>query len=196
LQGIHIRRRLAAVLVAVAVSCPAAVHTRTTDTSAFGCGATAPVPANITVEAGYLTSVTRDIAARSPSFRRRLVEIGMATNLRARLHLTWRPVSSAAIAQTVFSRAREWLFADIQIPRSLVFARLDVRMIAHEIEHVVEQLEGHDLSALARRPDTGVRYLRSVRAQIFETERAIAFGQRVEREFQDAGSVIAPCSAN
>jgi hypothetical protein len=52
-----------------------------------------------------------------------------------------------------------------------------VELVAHEIEHVCEQIEGVDLTALATRHDSGVYDV----GGHFETRRAIAVGRRVAR---------------
>jgi hypothetical protein len=59
-----------------------------------------------------------------------------------------------------------------------------VELVAHEIEHVCEQIEGVDLRALAGRRDSGVYDV----GGHYETERAIAVGRRVSREAQGLAS--------
>ena len=54
-------------------------------------------------------------------------------------------------------------------------------MIAHEFEHIVEQLDGLDLPRLARlAPGT----VWATGDQTFETQRAIAMGRLVAREVE------------
>jgi hypothetical protein len=53
-------------------------------------------------------------------------------------------------------------------------------LIAHEFEHILEQLDGVDLPSMATRTATGVRLVRG--SGHFETERAIAAGKRVAEE--------------
>ena len=55
-----------------------------------------------------------------------------------------------------------------------------VLLIAHEFEHILEQLDGVDLPSMAARPATGVRLVSG--SGHFETERAIAAGRRVADE--------------
>jgi hypothetical protein len=63
-----------------------------------------------------------------------------------------------------------------------VFVPTDlVEIIAHELEHVCEQVEGVDLRALAGRRGEGVYDLNGH----FETARAIRAGQDATREYQD-----------
>ena len=53
-------------------------------------------------------------------------------------------------------------------------------LIAHEFEHIIEQLDGVDLAIMSRLRSTGVKRVGEVDA--FETRRAIVTGLRVARE--------------
>jgi hypothetical protein len=57
-----------------------------------------------------------------------------------------------------------------------------VEIIAHELEHVCEQMEGVDLRELSRRKGVGVYDLNGH----FETARAIRAGQNATREYQNS----------
>lgn len=59
----------------------------------------------------------------------------------------------------------------------------DVESLAHELEHIIEQLDGVDLAAQARRPYTGVT---AIGAAAFETERAQRTGRCVADEVREA----------
>jgi hypothetical protein len=63
----------------------------------------------------------------------------------------------------------------------------EVELIAHEIEHIIEQLDGVDLRARAKLSGTGV-YLCSTGRDSFETLRAIRAGLKVAQEFRQNGS--------
>ena len=52
-------------------------------------------------------------------------------------------------------------------------------MLAHEFEHILEQIEGLDLPTLSRVKGSGVR---EVEYAVFETERAQAAGEAVAAE--------------
>ena len=54
-----------------------------------------------------------------------------------------------------------------------------VELIAHELEHVIEQLDGVDLRARATLPETGVRSLKDAG---FETVRAVRAGRAASEE--------------
>ena len=56
---------------------------------------------------------------------------------------------------------------------------IEPRYLAHEIEHVLEQLDGVDLRSAATR---GVRGVATVRQELFETARAISVGAQVALE--------------
>jgi hypothetical protein len=69
----------------------------------------------------------------------------------------------------------------------IYLSRLDdpVELIAHELEHVIEQLDHVDLPSRAALPGTGVR--RTVSPDgAFETTRASQTGLRVAQEVRDA----------
>ena len=61
----------------------------------------------------------------------------------------------------------------------------DVELIAHEMEHVIEQLDEIDLPSLADLPDTGVHHTLSA-GVTFETSRAAQTGLRVAREVRES----------
>jgi hypothetical protein len=56
-----------------------------------------------------------------------------------------------------------------------------VELIAHELEHVIEQLDQIDLASLAALRDTGVRHAQG-EGVVFETARATQVGLKVTRE--------------
>jgi hypothetical protein len=55
-----------------------------------------------------------------------------------------------------------------------------VLLLAHEFEHILEQLDGVDLVSMASRTATGVRQVPG--SEHYETDRAIAIGRRVADE--------------
>jgi hypothetical protein len=62
-----------------------------------------------------------------------------------------------------------------------------VEMIAHEFEHIIEQLDEVDLGRKARRARSGVHAIDGA-GLVFETKRALHIGLRVVEEFrQSAG---------
>jgi hypothetical protein len=59
-----------------------------------------------------------------------------------------------------------------------------IELIAHEFEHILEQLDDVDLRVMAARHDSGVHLVSGVGG--FETDRAIAAGRRVAAEVKHA----------
>ena len=57
---------------------------------------------------------------------------------------------------------------------------VEVELIAHELEHIVEQLDDVDLAAMSDRSNTAVRFDRFTGR--YETDRAIAAGRRVRAD--------------
>ena len=78
-------------------------------------------------------------------------------------------------------RKHEW---GAMLVETTVFVPTDlVEIIAHELEHVCEQMEGVDLRSLSRRRGEGVYDLNGH----FETARAIRAGQEASREYHQDG---------
>jgi hypothetical protein len=59
-----------------------------------------------------------------------------------------------------------------------------VELIAHEFEHIIEQLDGVDLASRAAVPRSGVHEQPGTPG-MFETVRATRIGQRVAAEVRD-----------
>ena len=133
-----------------------------------------------------LEPVVREMCRRSPTFRRQLIRLANAPRLVVNVAI--RPVrtSSHAAARTRFAREHHRLSrADVEI-RPADNASL-VELIAHELEHVLEQLDDVNLTQLAQGP--GVRSI-GYEQRSFETARARQIGLDVAAEF-NAGSVAA-----
>jgi hypothetical protein len=69
------------------------------------------------------------------------------------------------------------LWADIAI----VQLNNDGELIAHELEHIIEQLDDVDLAAKVSQPNSGVRATGD-NGNLFETTRAMRVGLQVARE--------------
>jgi hypothetical protein len=138
------------------------------------------LPANIVVPAVSHQWI-EDLIATSPTLQRQCGLIAEAEHVVVRV-ASLRRVGAWCRARTSFTRDRVGrLRAAIDIPVSVDFAEL----LAHELEHVVEQIEGVNLRRLARVRDSGVR---EVGPNVFETTRATEAG------LMAAGEVIA-CGA-
>ena len=134
-------------------------------------------PANLVVAEMYrplLESMLRD----SPTFRRQCIRIAGETALT--IHLTigspWRRSGLRAITRMI-RKPNGALSAFVQI------RPLDntVELIAHEFEHIIEQLDGVDLAAHAALRHTGVTAVGPA-TDMFETMRARLAGLKVASE--------------
>jgi hypothetical protein len=121
-----------------------------------------------------LQPIVRSLLERSPKFREQCRAIAAAPRLRATVSVSYRNGIGATRARTSF-RQNQWgaLAAEIEIHGALELTEL----IAHEFEHLIEQLDGVDLKALAREGEA-----RRLANGAFETDRAIAAGQQVAGE--------------
>jgi hypothetical protein len=135
------------------------------------------LPPNVDVPAMYRADVD-GLIARSPTLRRQCAAIAVAA---VTVHLVVRAAASFADdcrARGTFRRLRSGrLEARIDLPFSRDFPEL----LAHELEHVVEQIEGVRLSDLA---DRGVEGVRRAHDGAFETRRARDAGRRAALEIE------------
>jgi hypothetical protein len=184
---VSVRRIAFAVLFAVATSpCRAAAESTRIDVDSLRCAAAAGLPANLVIGDEFLWSLTSEMVRRSPTFQRQMAVIGNFTQVRAKIRLVARAPSAAFVAHsTIQQTAAGFVLADVQIPRRLLFANGYVELIAHELEHVIEQAEGIDLPDLAAKPDSGVYTLAWGSGRPFETVRAQAIGRVVAREYAE-----------
>jgi hypothetical protein len=136
-------------------------------------------PPNLVVPDMYrplLESMLRE----SPTFRRQCMRIAGEPTLTVRLTIgaPWR--RSGFRATTRMTRNPNGrLSANVDI------APLDntVELIAHEFEHIIEQLDEVDLAAHAALPHTGVRAIGPI-TDTFETIRAKRIGLKVVSEMR------------
>lgn len=134
------------------------------------------LPPNLIVTPTY-RPVVESMLRHSPTFRRQCVRLAGEPRLTVHLKIDWPSSRANVRAQTRITRQRGGhLMAEIDIfPLDD-----DVELIAHEIEHVIEQLDDVDLPARAGMPDSGVRALSS--DAVFETTRAVRVGRKVTGE--------------
>ena len=140
--------------------------------------ASAALPPNVTIPAAY-DDLVANMLRMSATFRAQCMRLAGAPLL----HVTVRRSLAAApqAAFTLLSRRGDGrIEAEVEIG---LYGDV-VLLIAHEFEHIIEQLDGVDLVALADRPGTAVRT--DPKNGPFETERAITIGQRVAREVSRA----------
>ncbi len=127
-----------------------------------------------------LQPAVRALLAKSATFRRQWDIINASPLIRVTVLSTiGLQVESRARARACVSRyAHGSMRATIEIPAAADITEL----LPHELEHVIEQLEGVDLPARAGRRDQGVV---EVTPGVYETARARAAGLRVVREVYD-----------
>jgi hypothetical protein len=116
----------------------------------------------------------------SPTFRRQCLRIAADLTVTVRLHSTAALWMHAARAMTNFERANGRIEADVY------FTGIEdmPELIAHEFEHIIEQIDQIDLALLATLPGTGV-YRADSEGLMFETTRATRAGLAVERELRE-----------
>jgi hypothetical protein len=136
------------------------------------------LPANLVVARLYqplLEAMLRD----SPTFRRQCVRIAAEAGLTVHLTMNAPPRRFDQRAITRITRHATGLTAIVEIG-----AFDDTQeLIAHEFEHIIEQLDGVDLAARARLSHTGVSAL-GHRTAVFETTRAQRMGRQVVSELR------------
>ena len=115
---------------------------------------------------------------RSPTFRLQLERLGSTDGLRVTVQLDPAIDQRSFRARSVIDRLRNGeMVATVAIgPRGS-----PVEWIAHEFEHILEQLDGVHLPSLAGRIN-GI--WRSGTGEMFETERAIRVGRLVVAEMR------------
>jgi hypothetical protein len=159
------------VLLGVAIAVPGRARAE----EPAGAVACVTMPANVDMPPDLDAALTT-LLAQSSTLRRECAAIAAASD---RAHIVIQPIppdTSGARARTSFVReARGRLNAYIDVPFDADFPEL----IAHEFEHVVEQIEGLNLRRLTERRGSGVR---EAPDGSFETARACAAGRAAARE--------------
>ena len=143
------------------------------ESDAENVAAAAAIPRNVSVADTYEATL-RTMLERSGTFRQQCRRIGRARGLVVRLRRGFphERARNEAAYTTVIRRAGGDLEATV-----LLGDGDPVELIAHEFEHILEQLDDVDLAAMGSRPGTGVS-LNTAMGR-FETVRAIAAGRRV-----------------
>jgi hypothetical protein len=134
----------------------------------------ARLPTNIAIPS-TLAPLLREMLILSPTFRRQCARIAQASQGRVQITIR-RPRSFQVRAASVIQRgqAGAWT-ATVE-----VFINNDLpEMLAHELEHVIEHIDGVDLPRLAQQ---GLEGVRASSDELYETARAVAAGKRVASE--------------
>jgi hypothetical protein len=133
------------------------------------------VPPNL--EAGIYRPIVEKMLKLSSTFRRQCWRIATASDLVVSLHPGNRPSVNRFRAKTRIARDGRHLVASIEI----FTPELAAELIAHELEHVIEQLDGVDLAAKADVDSSGVKR-GDASEPSFETVRATRMGLTVAAE--------------
>jgi hypothetical protein len=134
------------------------------------------IPRNLFVSSAFRRRVEM-MLHRSPTFRRQCMRIGGEPLLAVKVDIARPPWRSGIRATTNITRRDSGhLMAHIGI-----FPLNDtIELIAHELEHVIEQLDEIDLHSRAALPGAGVHAVADSHA--FETARAKKIGLKVAAE--------------
>ena len=164
-------------LSVASVTSPALAHQSESQPCPQDATPVSPEPiSNIRVD-DMLEPVVSSLLAKSATFRRQWDTISASRFIRVTIVLRFgMPEPGSTRARTEVSHfAYGAIRARIELPNATDLTEL----LAHELEHVVEQLEGLDLRALARQRGQGVA---EVQKGVYETARARAAGLQVYRE--------------
>lgn len=139
-------------------------------------------PANVAIP-NDLQALVTTMLRHSPTFRRQCLRIGRSSHLAVSIDLGLVPAAGSDDAAVTRVVRRD----DGRVEAFVRIGALGdpVTLLAHEFEHILEQIDGVDLAGMASRPGTGVSA--DPASGRFETERAIAAGQRAAKEVSDAG---------
>ena len=134
------------------------------------------IPSNLIV-APRLHAIVEAMLRQSATFRRQCLRIAQAPHMTVRVEPVNGAMPRGMRAHMRILRHGSQRFALVEIPP------LDdaVELIAHEIEHVVEQLDGVDLRSHAARSNSSVRIFGADETK-FETKRARLVGLLVAEE--------------
>ena len=137
--------------------------------------ATVTLPQNMTFPDMYRPTLDA-MLERSPTFRRQCLRIAQTPTLVVRIVTPHNATSGSPKAySTISAREDGRLVASVAIQP----LRDTAELIAHELEHVIEQLDGIDLRARSSRPGSGVWHCPD---GSFETVRAREIGRAVAQE--------------
>ena len=137
--------------------------------------------------AARLQPVVADMCRRAPTFRRPVVRLAAQPGLVVTVEPAVFAISSRALAMTDITRVNgEVRTAYVRVPAG--HDLLLVELLGHEFEHILEQLDGVELSTWVGR--SGVYRVGDPRSGPVETERARQVGRLVAGEFAAATAEI------
>ena len=137
----------------------------------------------------WLQPIVADVCRRSPTFRRQVARLAHVDGLTVTVHRLMLPQPATALwrAQTLITRVGGQVrSADVQVPSG--DARTMAELLAHEFEHILEQLDGVDLKRWVG--SSGVRRVGAPETGPIETERANQVGRLVAGEYAGAAAEL------
>jgi hypothetical protein len=138
--------------------------------------APASARASVAVD-GTLQGLIDDLLQRSPAFRRQWQRMLRVPRLSVSIELVHaHQVLDAHAATSVSTLPDGSRLAVVAIPGGLRLPEL----IAHEVEHILERLDGARVASRHAHGDASVRHVSGT----FETARAVLVGQMVAAEFR------------
>ncbi|HSE96899.1 MAG TPA: hypothetical protein VLD57_01430 [Blastocatellia bacterium] len=138
------------------------------------------LPPNL-ILSGDAKRVLEKVWKRSPTFREQCRRISESPWVKIKVRFVAKRSEPYEALTTLTKYESGFTVSTIHI----FIASGYVEKIGHEFEHIIEQIEGLNLQALAAKEGTGVR---SNRPGYFETKRAVRAGQRVHEEYRRARS--------
>jgi hypothetical protein len=136
-----------------------------------------PLAPNISVTDLYRPLV-RSMLERSATFRRQWSRLARATTLT----IDVRSEPSGGPGLAAHTTIKRELGQPISARVIIVHGRRTAELIAHELEHIIEQLDGINLDQKAEVRGSGVRHCSCAEGTAFETTRAIETGLRVAED--------------
>src|SRR5258708_375052 len=135
----------------------------------------AAIPSNIFIRKDFQAFVAR-LLLLSPTFNRQYQRIASTRDLRVTINVVAPMTKVGYRARCMISKVEGLAIVNMEIVALGSYAEA----IGHEFEHLLEQLDGLDLRALANERGSGV--VRQGDGS-FETRRAISAGRTVGREY-------------
>jgi hypothetical protein len=153
---------------------PQPLATDTTEGLIAPDGIAVRLPSNLKVPA-KLQSVLEEVLRRSPTFRRQVQELRHTPHVR--MTLSYGNLSIWHVLRAE-SRISKYEWGSLAVDTRLYTVENVIEVIAHELEHVCEQIEGIDVRVLAHQRHSGVYDV----GGHYETHRAVLAGRQVAKE--------------
>jgi hypothetical protein len=138
------------------------------------------IPSNLIVPSSY-RSLVESMFQRSATFRRQCRRIANTSGLM----VTLRTNAGRPLARVRARTQIAWEDGQLHARVEVLTLEEPAELIAHELEHVIEQLDGINLASRLVRNDSGVQKADTEAA--YETMRAVRAGLAVAAEMREAG---------